>query len=77
MKTTLSGEALSPILENLRKANAAFAARYPGESLRRQPVHTVYGGAQIFRYDTAPRLGRNATSRDFSCAVASRLRKFL
>jgi uncharacterized protein DUF6986 len=57
VKTTLSGEALSPIFENLRKANAAFAARYPGESLRRQPIHTVYGGAQVFKSDTAPRLG--------------------
>ena len=57
MKTTLSTEALSPVLENLRKANAAFAARYPGETARRQPVHTVYGGAQVFQSDTAPRLG--------------------
>ncbi|HEY7114703.1 MAG TPA: phosphoenolpyruvate kinase [Thermoanaerobaculia bacterium] len=57
MKTTLSAEALSPILESLRKANAVLAARYPGESSRRQPVHTVYGGAQVFQADTAPRLG--------------------
>jgi citrate lyase beta subunit len=27
---------------------------------RRQPVHTVYGGAQLFRADTAPRLGELA-----------------
>src|SRR5262249_26798145 len=57
VKTTPSTEALSPVLENLRKANAAFAARYPGETARRQPVHTVYGGAQVFQSDTAPRLG--------------------
>ena len=60
MKTTLSADVLSPILESLRKANAAFAARYPGESPRRQPIHTVYGGAQVFQADTAPRLGELA-----------------
>jgi citrate lyase beta subunit len=57
LKTTLSEEVIGPILENLRTANAAFAARYPGESIRRQPVHTVYGGAQVFKSDSAPRLG--------------------
>jgi citrate lyase beta subunit len=29
---------------------------------RRQPVHTFYGGAQLFRADTASRLGRRALS---------------
>jgi citrate lyase beta subunit len=41
----------------LKESNAEFARRYPGESTRRQPVHTVYGGAQVFRSDSAPRLG--------------------
>jgi citrate lyase beta subunit len=40
---------------------AEFAQRYPGESGRRQPVHTVYGGAHIFRSDTAVRLGTLAS----------------
>ncbi len=44
----------------LRKANLAFAAAYPGESPRRQPVHTVYGGAQLFKPDTAPKIGEIA-----------------
>ncbi len=57
MKTTLSDSVAARILEDLRKANAAHAARYPGESTRRQPVHTVYGGAQVFKADTAARLG--------------------
>jgi citrate lyase beta subunit len=57
VKTTLTDLAAAPLLENLRKANSAFAARYPGESGRRQPVHTVYGGAQVFKADTASRLG--------------------
>ncbi len=41
----------------LRSANLAFAARYPGEAGTRQPVHTVYGGAQLFRPDAARKLG--------------------
>jgi len=41
----------------LRSANLAFAQRYPGDSERRQPVHTVYGGAHLFKADTATRLG--------------------
>ena len=38
-------------------ANLEFTERYPGESGRRQPVHTVYGGAHLFKADTAARLG--------------------
>ncbi|MBA3271255.1 MAG: phosphoenolpyruvate kinase [Acidobacteria bacterium] len=41
----------------LRKANLAVARAYPGESGERQPVHTVYGGAHLFRSDLAPKLG--------------------
>ena len=39
---------------------AGFVKRYPGESGRRQPVHTVYGGAHLFKSDTAVRLGQLA-----------------
>ena len=39
---------------------AGLAKRYPGESSRRQPVHTVYGGAHLFKSDTAVRLGQLA-----------------
>ncbi len=45
---------------HLRKANQAFALRYPGESNRRQAVHTVYGGAHLFKADSAKRLGEVA-----------------
>ncbi len=34
--------------------------RYPGDRPDRQPVHTVYGGAQIFSARTCPRLGEIA-----------------
>jgi citrate lyase beta subunit len=57
MKTTLSEESIQTVTQELQSSFAAFAARYPGESGRRQPVHTVYGGAHLFKSDTAPRLG--------------------
>src|SRR5215213_3650407 len=57
MASTLSQESLQEITGALKSSLATFAARYPGESGRRQPVHTVYGGAHLFKSDTAPRLG--------------------
>ena len=57
MKTTLPAETLRTILADLRPAHERFAAVYPGESIDRQPVHTVYGGAHLFKAETAARLG--------------------
>src|SRR5215210_7955531 len=57
MKRSLSDEATGEAMAPLRKANAAFAERYPGETGRRQPVHTVYGGAHLFKAESAERLG--------------------
>ena len=48
---------MQEITQGLQSTLAAFASRYPGESASRQPVHTVYGGAHLFKSDTAPRLG--------------------
>jgi citrate lyase beta subunit len=56
-RTTLGPESLSQLAARLQDSNAEFARRYSGESTRRQPVHTVYGGAQVFRSDSAPKLG--------------------
>lgn len=61
MTTSLSPESLQRITERLRPSLASFAERFPGESGRRQPVHTVYGGAHLFKADTAVRLGQLAT----------------
>jgi citrate lyase beta subunit len=44
----------------LRTANLAFQQRYPGDRPDRQPVHTVYGGANLFRSDSALVLGKRA-----------------
>jgi citrate lyase beta subunit len=45
------------LLAGVKKAGAAFLRAYPGDSVARQPVHTVYGGAQLFRFDTPAKLG--------------------
>ena len=60
MKTTLLQAEVDRVASPLRAANAAFALRYPGERLERQPVHTVYGGAHLFHADTARKLGELA-----------------
>ncbi len=57
MKASLSEESLRDLTDRLRQANEAFAAIYKGETGRRQPVHTVYGGAHLFKSDSARRLG--------------------
>jgi citrate lyase beta subunit len=53
----ISPRGAGPILARLRAANAGIARDYPGETGDRQPVHTVYGGAHLFRADTAPKMG--------------------
>jgi citrate lyase beta subunit len=55
--TSLTAESVRDAMARLRTANLAFARHYPGESGRRQPVHTVYGGAHLFRSDAAAKLG--------------------
>jgi hypothetical protein len=57
MKQSLSDESLAEIYASLRQANNNFASSYPGETGKRQPVHTVYGGAHLFKADSAARLG--------------------
>ena len=44
----------------LAQANRAFADVYPGDRPARQPVHTVYGGAQLYKAETTARLGELA-----------------
>jgi citrate lyase beta subunit len=54
---SLDAEALTQLAAPLRAANQEFARSHPGESSTRQPVHTVYGGAQLFRFDSARKMG--------------------
>ncbi len=57
MPTTLNADALRATLERLSEANLALSRSHPGDSGKRQPVHTVYGGAHLFKADGASKLG--------------------
>jgi citrate lyase beta subunit len=58
--TSLPPTFLGDIASRLKTANAPIAKRFVGESGARQPVHTVYGGAQLYKKDAAHKLGRGA-----------------
>ena len=60
MTTSLATGSFQRYSGRLRSTMAEFAERYPGESGRRQPVHTVYGGAHLFKSDTTVKLGQLA-----------------
>jgi len=55
--TALTRGDLESVLDDLRDTHAAIARAFPGEPATRQPVHTVYGGAHLFRADTPRKLG--------------------
>src|SRR5215213_5053244 len=57
MTASFSHSSLTDLTDNLRQANEEFTLHYSGETGRRQPVHTVYGGAHLFKSDSARRLG--------------------
>jgi len=55
--TTIPEQALVAFADAVDKANVLTAERFPGEPASRQPVHTVYGGAHLFKSDTIAKLG--------------------
>ena len=60
MKLSIPNNAKEEVLKELKVANSAFQKIYPGEIPDRQPVHTVYGGANRFKSDTTVKLGQAA-----------------
>ncbi|MBY0589281.1 phosphoenolpyruvate kinase [bacterium] len=60
MDMEISSNDLADVFEGLSEASRASAEHYPGEPNCRQPVHTLFGGAHLFRADTARRLGQLA-----------------
>ena len=45
------------LLNLLSTANLKFQQIYPGDKPDRQAVHTVYGGANLFKADTCMKMG--------------------
>ncbi|UEG48714.1 phosphoenolpyruvate kinase [Ferruginibacter lapsinanis] len=48
------------LLDSLQTANLKFQKTYPGDRPDRQPVHTIYGGANLFKSDTTDKIGEIA-----------------
>jgi citrate lyase beta subunit len=55
--TSIPETALTTFLDALDKANLRVAEQFPGDSPLRQPIHTVYGGAHLFKADASQKLG--------------------
>jgi citrate lyase beta subunit len=60
MKSSIPTKEKEAILSKLGKANKAFQEIYPGDRSDRQPVHTVYGGADLFTADSTRKMGEAA-----------------
>jgi len=56
MKTTLDQNDFIALTTELISQNQEVDLMYPGDSADRQPVQTVYGGAHLFKSDTAKKL---------------------
>lgn len=60
MKFSIPTSDKDQIFDELAIANKAFQKIYPGDKPDRQPVHTVYGGADLFKYNSAEKMGKVA-----------------
>ena len=56
MKFSIRENEKKDLLKKLKKANLRFQKTYPGDKPDRQPVHTVYGGANLFKSDTCVKM---------------------
>jgi len=60
MKFSIPEKDKQALLDQLQTANLQFQQTYPGDKPDRQPVHTVYGGANLFKADTCIKMGEIA-----------------
>ncbi len=60
MNSSFKDDRKDSLLKELRTANLNFQQKYPGDKPDRQPVHTVYGGANLFSSDTCIKMGEIA-----------------
>lgn len=60
MEYTIPLSKKEKLFASLQRANTAFQKIYPGDRSERQPVHTLYGGANLFKSDSAVSLGERA-----------------
>lgn len=60
MKLSILEAEKEKLLKELSSANLRFQKTYPGDKPDRQAVHTVYGGANLFKSDTCVKMGEIA-----------------
>ena len=60
MNFSIRDEEKAQLLTQLQIANHKFQKTYPGDKPDRQAVHTVYGGANLFKSDTTVKMGEIA-----------------
>jgi citrate lyase beta subunit len=60
MKFSIQNNEKDILLNTLKVSNLKFQKTYPGDKPDRQPVHTVYGGANLFKSDTCTKMGELA-----------------
>jgi len=60
MNLSISEKNRNSIFNDLKIANQAFNKIYKGDREDRQPIHTVYGGANLFKSTTTNSLGKIA-----------------
>ena len=60
MKLSIQDAEKDALMGALGTANLKFQQTYPGDKPDRQPVHTVYGGANLFKADTCVKMGDTA-----------------
>ena len=52
----LESSFVSKLKNDLSKYNQEFNRKFPGDSSKRQPVHTFYGGAHLFKSDIVKKI---------------------
>src|SRR5215217_7014201 len=80
MRLSIQEKQKENLLDKLKTANLKFQQVYPGDKPDRQPVHTVYGGANLFKSDTCIKMGdialRNLKTYAHDFTVLARVLKF-
>ncbi len=69
---SIGSDERTKIFGPLREANLAFQKRYPEDPVGRQPVHTVYGGADLYNRTTIQKLGEIARTHFLQYAPNAR-----
>jgi hypothetical protein len=78
MITISTDPAALAIFTKLDQANKRFSEKYPGELTAHQPLHTLYGGAQLFTAESIPKICQLALkSLEFYAPDADSLGKAL